>query len=276
MCPRLKDDDNDEGGGEDVELDNELDVDGGGDTFLMRFAVPNDDDDGGEEVEADFSLTGDNPCIKVDHGAICFAISEAAALLAAVALLTVTAFASELALLELPRLCAYGLRELMEEAPLARRVLFNGLSATLRCSCCGCTALPFALAVAVVVPPSAAALAWAPVVAEDTTEDNIEPVIEGEGEAPPFNGVAFGVLPGVAWRSRMLMSNARSFVAASRMEMTPIVCCMISSVSIILIKETKKEKKNRKKTNLHHLHTPPWAAPSTAAPRQDACGFFAV
>ena len=83
-----------------MELDNDVEGGGGGDSFLTRFAVPN-----GEEAAAVFSLTGDNPWIKVDHGAICFAISEAAALLAAVALLTVTAlaasFASEL-VLELP------------------------------------------------------------------------------------------------------------------------------------------------------------------------------
>lgn len=41
LCPRLKDDDN-EGSGEDVELYD--DVDGGGDTLLRRFTVPNDND----------------------------------------------------------------------------------------------------------------------------------------------------------------------------------------------------------------------------------------
>ena len=63
----------------------------------------------------------------------------------------------------------------------------------------------------------------APVV--DRAEDTAEASTEEGGEEPPpapFNGVAFGVLPGVAWRSRMLISNARSFVAASRMEITPI------------------------------------------------------
>jgi len=37
LCPHLKGD-NDEGSGEDVELDS--DVDGGGDNFLRRFTVP--------------------------------------------------------------------------------------------------------------------------------------------------------------------------------------------------------------------------------------------
>ena len=41
----------------------------------------------------DFFSTGDNPWINVDHGAICLTISEAGALVAAVALSTVTVFA---------------------------------------------------------------------------------------------------------------------------------------------------------------------------------------
>jgi hypothetical protein len=43
------------------------------------------------------------------------------------------------------------------------------------------------------------------------------PAIKGEGR----RGVISGVM-GVACKSRVLMSNARSFVAASRIESTPI------------------------------------------------------
>jgi len=53
------------------------------------------------------------------------------------------------------------------------------------------------------LPPSGAGLVLVVIVntAEDTAdlEDNIEPVTEEGGEELPFNGVGFGVLPGVAW-----------------------------------------------------------------------------
>ena len=43
----------------------------------------------------------------------------------------------------------------------------------------------------------------------------------GDGEGEDRRGVKLGV-PGVTCKSRVLMSNARSFVAASRIESTPI------------------------------------------------------
>jgi len=254
LWPRLKDneDDDAERGGdreytEDGENEADVDVDGGGVIFLTPRLVmvalgevengPRALDDDG-----DFSLTGDNPWINVDHGAICLAISEAAALLAAVALLTVTVFALftlassvffVIALLtalllsklefepEYPRLCAYGLKELIDDDPLGRSVFFNGLSATLRCWTPPLVAVVVLVLAPVGVAPSLAAIVnW---VVFDTTEDTAEDTAEEpatEGEA--FNGVALGVLPGVACRSRTLISMARSFVAASRMERTPV------------------------------------------------------
>jgi hypothetical protein len=257
------------------------DVDaGGGVTFLTRFAVPND---GLLEEDEAFSLTGDNPCINVDHGAICFAISEAAALLAAVALFTVLASLVSEWTLELPlplpfelnpeypRLCAYGLNELIEDDAVGRSVLFNGLSATLRIW----VPLPFVVVLAATVgvgmAPSPAAAVSLDLVAvdtaEETAEDTTEPPTEGE-EA--LNGVALGVLPGVACRSRMLMSRARSFVAASRIEMTPVYY-------LLTLRNDGRKENQKKKTNLHHPHTQPLASsPSTAAPKQAASAFFAV
>lgn len=83
---------------EDGENEADVDVDGGGVIFLTPRLVmvalgEADDRPRAVDDDGDFSLTGDSPWISVDHGAICLAISEAAALLAAVALLTVTVFA---------------------------------------------------------------------------------------------------------------------------------------------------------------------------------------
>ena len=118
---------------------------------------------------------------------------------------------------EYPQLCAYGLKKLVDEAPLARSVLFDGLSVNLllrastSCTCSRRHATVTAVRWYVLVVD----------VAEDTadSEDNTYPPAEGGGEELPFNGVAFGVLPGVDWGSRMLMNNAMSFVSWSRMEM---------------------------------------------------------
>ena len=242
---------------EDGENEADVDVDGGGVIFLtprLVIVALGEADDGprAADDDSDFSLTGDNPWINVDHGAICLAIREAAALLAADALLTVTVFAlvgffvfalsvffialltvlwlSKLELTlefepEYPRLCAYGLKELIDDDPLGRRVFFSGLSATLRCWMPPLAAVVvLVLAASVGVGPSVAAIVDLAV--PDTTEDMTEDTAEEpttEGEEASFNGVAFGVLPGVACRSRMLISMARSFVAASRMEMTPII-----------------------------------------------------
>lgn len=188
------------GDNEDGENDDVEEVSGGGVIFLVRFAVVEDG-----LFEDGFSLTGDNPCINVDHGAICLAISEAAALLAADALLTV--FASPLSTLalewelplefepEYPRLWAYGLNELIEEDPAGRSVFFNGLSATRRCW------VP--LVILVLATPVDVGMALSPAAMVDfgldTTEDMAgdtagEPTTEGEA----FNGVALGVFPGVA------------------------------------------------------------------------------
>jgi len=245
LWPRLKDNDDEaaEWGGdkeytEDGENEADVDVDGGGVIFLTPRLVmvalgevengPRALDDDG-----DFSLTGDSPWINVDHGAICLAIREAAALLAADALLTFFMFASSVFFIplllslefefepEYPRLCAYGLNELIDDDPLGRSVFFNGLSATLRC-----WTPPLVAVVVLVLAPVGVGTSPETIVnlvvlgaTEDTTEETAEePATEGEA----FNGVALGVLPGVACRSRTLISMARSFVAASRMERTPI------------------------------------------------------
>jgi hypothetical protein len=87
LCPGLKDA-NDEAEAESVA--------GGGDAFFKR-RMPVEDGLAREVEELDnlslfvlFSFTGDNPCMRADHGAICFAtmVAIAAALFAAVALLT--------------------------------------------------------------------------------------------------------------------------------------------------------------------------------------------
>ena len=78
----------------------------------------------------------------------------------------------------------------------------------------------------------------------DTTEETAEDITEEpatEGEA--FNGVALGVFPGVACRSRMLMSMARSLVAASKMEMTPILLLGVISLAMMLEQEKRERKK---------------------------------
>ena len=78
----------------------------------------------------------------------------------------------------------------------------------------------------------------------DTTEETAEDITEEpatEGEA--FSGVALGVFPGVACRSRMLISMARSLVAASKMEMTPILLLGVISLAMMLEQEKRERKK---------------------------------
>ena len=88
---------------------------------------------------------------------------------------------------EYPRLCANGLNELTDDNALGRGVLFNGLSAILRCW------MPL---VAVIVLVLAAPVGVAPLLSargfdatEDTSEDTAkeEPAIEGKEAA--LNGV---------------------------------------------------------------------------------------
>lgn len=61
--------------------------------------------------------------------------------------------------------------------------------------------------------------------AVDTTEDTAEEKWDGKPNDSGGNrrGVAFGALLGVACKSRILTSGARSLVAASRMDITPII-----------------------------------------------------
>jgi hypothetical protein len=65
--------------------------------------------------------------------------------------------------------------------------------------------------------------------AVDTTEDTADERLDNRWDGNPNDsggdrrGVAFGVLLGVACRSRMFMSIARSLVAASKMDITPII-----------------------------------------------------
>lgn len=82
---------------EDGENEADVDVDGGGVIFLTLHLVivalgEADDRPRAADDDGDFSLTGDSPWINVDHGVICLVISEAAALLAAMALLTFVGF----------------------------------------------------------------------------------------------------------------------------------------------------------------------------------------
>ena len=95
---------------------------------------------------------------------------------------------------------------------------FNGLSATLGCVCVfsvvvgsgGCAGFP----------PAGFCSSYVDVAEEDTSCD----AVVDNPRALGSRGVALGVLPGVAWRSRVLMSSARSLVAASRIDLTPVSC----------------------------------------------------
>ena len=72
---------------------------------------------------------------------------------------------------------------------------------------------------------------------EDTAEDSTEE-LAAEGEEAAIDGVAFGMLFDVACKSKVLISKARSYVAAPRMEMPPIY-----SLAITLEQETEEERK---------------------------------
>ena len=99
-----------------------------------------------------------------------------------------------------------------------RSVFFNGLSATLRCV--------FVIVASVGVGFPLEGFGSSSLDAANISMDDDNPKsITGEGDGDGRRGVAFGVLLGVACRSRMLMSSARSLVAASRTESTPNHFC---------------------------------------------------